>query len=336
MAAKPKFKDYIVSINKLKKSDELPQIMVLFGNSEFLVNDSIQTIQNLWSTTTNEPHNLIEAKSLNPHNFSELWEQSSLFASKSLNVIRRCQDNRSLHKLLKDIPEKKNIQNTHLFIFDSEKPNVHAKKELTRLGAFELNCVEPWPNEIPPLINQLAKRRKLKLSFDACNLLLDSVGSDLIKIENELNKFSMIFEKSDDELSADQIAPYLGMLRADHAFELDNLLTQSQWSKAHILLLDLLTRGESSIKILGLLTRHCRNAIKILGAQNRGMNPKDLGFKLRLPPMIISKYFQHLKGRSAIEFLDILDLCRDIDQKLKSSKISDKVMLASVVEALRH
>ena len=43
-----------------------------------------------------------------------------------------------------------------------------------------------------------------------------------------------------EELSADQIAPFIGVLRQDQAFALDKLLLERKFAKAHVLLQDLL------------------------------------------------------------------------------------------------
>jgi DNA polymerase III delta subunit len=336
VAAKPKakFKDYLSAMSLLKKIGSLPTLSVVFGNSEFLVNDTCQIFQKLWIKSGNQPANSLEAKSLNSNTFSEIWEQSSLFEPKNLTVIRRCQDNRTLQKLLKEIPKPESILNPIVFIYDTEKPNAYALKELKRLNVVEFPCTEPWPNELPPLINQLCKRKNISLNNEALNLLLESVGTDLIKVENELNKFSMIFASASKELTTEDIGPYLGMLRADHAFELDKHLTSKNWSKAHALLFDLINRGETPLKILGLLARHCRHSIRVLAAQNSGVSPRDLAFQLRLPPSVVTSYGNYVKGKKPQHFAKALEICREIDQLCKSRRISEDLMLSRIIEHL--
>ncbi len=332
--AKPKFKDYVSAMQGLKKSGQIPNLAIVYGGSEFLVNDTCLILKSIWKNAGNEPAASIEAKSLNPNSFSEILQQSSLFEPKNFAIIRRAQENRSIHKLIKDIPNSDAILNPMVFVFDTEKPNAYALKELRRLGASEFPCTDPWPNELPALIAKLAKRKAITLDQSALDLLLESVGSDLIKIENELNKFSMIFDKQHNQISADDIAPYLGMLRADHAFELDKLLISGHWSKAHTLLMDLVDRGESPIKVLGLLARHCRHAIHVLGAQSSGMSPRDLGFKLRLPVTVVTSYGSYVKGKTPKHFAKGLEICREIDQLCKSKRIAEDLMLSRIIDHL--
>lgn len=198
-------------------------------------------------------------------------------------------------------------------------------------------CVRPWPNELPQLIGMWASNYGLKLSGDALFYLIDVVGSDLLNIDNELRKLSYLFSTKDSSAKAiecEQILPHVGLLRADNAFALEELLMKQQTSRAVALLDQLLTRGESPLGILNLLARYCRICLQVEAAKEGGVPQGAMASSLRLPPFVIKKYYAHVQAARSLNWRTGISLCSEVDLKLKSSKIDPLVLLSNIISAI--
>jgi DNA polymerase III delta subunit len=340
------YQDYVAAMAGLAdavKRGALPPVLFIHGASDFLIAKTVKVVREHWQGRGDLQ--TLDAVELDESKLAALMGQSSLFDPASLFVIRRLEQAKSAGKWLKSARPAQGGGVNHLcFVQEGGTLPAGVKAELTRLEAYELPCVEPWPNELTPLIGAMARRAGLPLQQDAVQLLLEAVGADLTKLENEITRLALIFAappaaepQAIPPFAAAALAPMLGMLREDFVFELDNLLLQRQYAKAQALLTGLLQRGESALALLGILARHCRLAIRVHEAQRRAgrpLNPRDVAADLRLPFGVARSYTQYVAKAKPRTFAAALTLCQETDQQLKSSGIAEELLLGRAIEAL--
>ncbi len=175
----------------------------------------------------------------------------------------------------------------------------------------------------------MAKSFSLNLDDDALELLIDLIGNDFFKLNNELKKLSLIFREDTNLLSAKSISPELGMLRQDHAFTLTDHILSHKKEAALKLIDQLLTRGESSISILGIIARHCRNSLAFKRQQVLG-EPVEV----RLPFHVKRTYQSYCQNLDERRISEALSFCQKVDSSLKSSGMSEFILLSSVIDKL--
>ena len=299
------YSDYISALKHIvsaKNAADMPRIIVIHGSSEFLRMRAMTAINAAWSKLNagENASQSMEGSSLDPLGFKTLWSQTSLFEPESLYFVRRCDKVTKLGAWLKEVKTPGSIKNRLVLEFGDKVP-AEILKQAARLSASTLPCEEPTSAlEFGKIIATLAKREGLVLQDDAVKLLLDSMGLDLDRLDNELRKLSLIYHGRTEPLTAVDIAPVAGHLREDHVFELFGLLRNKQRAKSQLLIDQLLERGEKSIALVGILSRFAREAMP------------------RQPE-------RGLRG---------LRLCADADIRLKSSPISDGLVLGRIVDAL--
>lgn len=297
------YNDYIAALKQIVNvgsSEEMPRFVVIHGASEFLRIRAMSAMKTAWSKFEGSEIQSVEGSSLDPVEFKTFWGQVSLFEPESLYFIRRCDKVSKLGVWLKEIKSVSSIKNRIVLEF-GEKIPAEINKQIARLAAVQLPCAEPTsPVEFGKIVATLARREGLTLNDDAIKLLLDSMGLDLGRLDNELRKLCLIYHSRTEPLTAADVAPVVGHLREDHVFELFGLLRNKQRAKAQLLIDQLLERGEKSIALVGILSRFAREAVP--RQQQRG-----------------------LQG---------LKLCAEADILLKSSPISDSLVLGRIVDAL--
>ncbi|MCX6117176.1 MAG: hypothetical protein NT027_06525 [Proteobacteria bacterium] len=296
------YEGYVKTLSELRAVsglDHYPKVIVLFGPSEFLRQRAIDAYQVKWKSVSESEVVSVEGVELDASRFLQMSRQSSLFDPHCLYVIRRCEHMSKLPIWMKEIRSSEALKNTILFEF-SEKPNAETNRQLTRLHATVVPCFEPsLLSESTKIMIALLKRANLELTPDGLALLRDSVGNDLAKLNNEIQKIILVFSGQTKPLSANQIAPIVGIIREDHVFELFKYLREKNFPKASLLVDQLLDRGEKGIALTGILARYAREAVQS-GKSN---------------------------GVAAVMAI------ADSDQHLKSSRMDDGTVLAN---ALMH
>ncbi len=339
MAQPTNYKNYISKLNQLLlNNDELKnsRVVIFYGLSNYLIQKSSSALIERWVKVLNcSPEEIIslEAQDLNNHMIHEIWDQSSCFSSESIYSIKRG-EKRKDWKLIQSFLHLSPVNRVCITLEQSKIPN-----QLQQLSennfAFTILCEEPAPWELPHFVLALSKKYQLKVSSDTVAKILDCVGHDLCKIENEIIKLSTIFYQHKKELTWDELAPFLGYIRDEHAFVLDQYLRDGHWSHAYLLMMDLMEKGESPQAILGVLARHLRNSISILDLkQKEKLDDYAVAKKLHLPVKVVSSYAAYVTKYSMRDFVGGLKKCFVADYTMKSRSLDQTVILSDVMDSL--
>ena len=333
-SSKGSFKDYLNQKNQLT-STNIP-LIALYGSSEILIESALDDLRNLAKKKSVEITTL-EGTTLTEATLDAIVNQTSLFDPVTFYIVRRAEQAKNLAKLLKNISVQyvsKNWTHRLILIWTGGSPSAAVAGELKRLQTFMLPCMEPWPNEIPQVLQMYAANLGLKLSPDAIQLMIEANGSDLIKHRHEINKFSLMWRHEKASLTRQDIGPLLGILREDDAFQLDRLLIQGHWHEAQALLKSLLDRGEKAVGILSILANHCRNVLRINDAMTRGHQLPTLAEETKLPIFILKNYLPMAGRVDTYRYSRALEMCCQADVALKSKPIAEALLVSRVIEAL--
>ena len=103
-------------------------------------------------------------------------------------------------------------------------------KNIQKFGII-LDCQKLYDNKIPDwIINQL-RLDNYSINIKACQMLVDYLGNDLNKINNQLNKLKIIFS-SEVEISPQHIQDHIGISKDYNVFELRNAIGSGDITKA--------------------------------------------------------------------------------------------------------
>jgi len=130
-----------------------------------------------------------------------------------------------------------------------------------------------WEEEALEMVQQRAKKRKLKFDDDALELFVLLTGGDTRQIDNELEKIDT-FLGQDREVHPDLVRDLVPLSRAGVIFELSNALATRDLQLSLKLVRRLLDQGESAIGIL---------LVAIVPTVRNLLLAKDLMERYRLP-----------------------------------------------------
>lgn len=334
------YRDFAHSLNKVLdaiRSNRVLAPIIVYGPSAYLIYKTCNSIRDAWDQARNDQaeYQSFEADDLGEELCNNLVDQQSLFQLPSLYLIKRCEKKITslLSGPLRLVGEEN--QNQWVFAFSpSERLPPKVGEQLQKMKSEFVYCVDPSVAELARFVLSLAKRFGVNLSQDAAQLIIVVCGNDLFQIDNELSKIALIHCGKESVVTAQDLAPFLNVLREDHAFELTNLILKRQGASAQLLLESLLARGESGLAILGILSRHCRNAISISELVSRRSSLRDIAAILRLPHSVVTLYNDYIRHQSHESFAKILLECARADGRLKTSKISDEILLSSLIVSM--
>lgn len=301
------YSQYVASLKPLlasKSKDDFPKLIILTGQSTYLQQRTFQALSAVWDKFDEVGvSQSIETTEINASQFHGLWSQVSLFEPCSLYLMRRANQCRAVAGWLADIKSVDKMQ-SHFIIEFAEKISADILKQVGRLNGVVIHCVEPVNNQdFERIAESFCKRRQLSLASDAIRLIVESMGPDLAKIENQIEVLSLQFAGVDKTLMKSDIAPSVGSLREDDVFKLFEALRRARWSEAHMLCHQFIERGESALALTGIFSRYAREQIE------RG---------------------QVKKGLSGLQ------ACASADRRLKSSRIDETVIVSLIIDAFAH
>jgi DNA polymerase III subunit delta len=160
---------------------------------------------------------------------------------------------------------------SHLLLTASQKPDGRLKstKLLQKYATVrEFSPIAAWDTDaIATLVKQSAKINQVKLSPDAVEMLVESIGSDRRRLQFELEKLSLCY--GDRVITAVDVAA-LVIASAHNSFQLGQALRQRQSDRALSILAELMAKNEPGIRLVATLTSQFRTWLWIKVMQEAG------------------------------------------------------------------
>lgn len=160
-----------------------------------------------------------------------------MMAERQVVIVREAQEipnlNQSMGQQLLEAYAKAPLSSTILVFAHKHKTLDNRKtlaKALDKAGAL-VACDKIKDNMLPGWITQEAKDRHLKLDPDANQALVESIGNDLTRLANELEKLSLNV-KDGQAITASMVEQFVGFSREFTVWELQRVLSQRQLGKA--------------------------------------------------------------------------------------------------------
>ena len=181
-----------------------------------------------------------------------------------MHIVKRAKVSKTFQKL--DKLGSLETNNHIVFCIETNKRPEKLFKQLSAFNPTEVPCHPPKVRELQSFLFNLFTEAKVNVEQKAAQLILQSIGDDLFALENAVNKISLEFADQSEPITYNQIAASIGVMREDHAFKLVNHIIDGKKAQAQILIEDLIERGTEPLSILGIITRHIKNAIQLSGS----------------------------------------------------------------------
>lgn len=154
-----------------------------------------------------------------------------MFSEKQVVVVKEAQDMRGIEKLEGYV--EKPLPSTILFVAYKGK-KVDGRTKLAKLlkeKAVLFTTKKLYDSELPEWTANLVNQKGLHINGKALQLLIDHIGNDLNRLNNEIDKLALNVGKGKN-ITEDAIEKYVGISKEFNVFELQNAVAHHDFYKA--------------------------------------------------------------------------------------------------------
>lgn len=154
-----------------------------------------------------------------------------MFAERQVVILKEAQQMRDIEKLE---PYMENPLNSTIIIVAYKGKKLDARKKFTKLvkeTGILVTTKKLYERELPDWTQHMIKSKGLNISAKALSLIVDHIGNDLTRIENEIDKLVLNLAERKSITEAD-IEEYIGVSKDFNVFELQSALATKNLSKS--------------------------------------------------------------------------------------------------------
>lgn len=154
-----------------------------------------------------------------------------MFAERQVVLLKEAQHMKDIDKLESYVD---NPLSSTIFVVSYKEKKVDGRSKLAKLlktKGVVLSTKKMYENQLPEWTTQMIQQHGLTISPKALNLLVDHIGNDLSRIENEIEKLAVNLGTRKG-ITEDDIENYIGISKEFNVFELQDALGKKDLSKA--------------------------------------------------------------------------------------------------------
>ena len=154
-----------------------------------------------------------------------------MFAERQVVLLKEAQQMRDIDKLEGYIA---NPLTSTIFVVSYKEKKVDGRSKLAKLLKDKgemLSTKKMYDNQLPEWVNNLAAGKGYSLSQKALMLLVEHIGNDLSRINNEIDKLAVNLGER-KKITEDDIEKYIGVSKEYNVFELQDALAKKDLVRA--------------------------------------------------------------------------------------------------------
>ncbi len=173
-----------------------------------------------------------------------------------------------------------------------------------------------YENQIPDWINGYLKEKKYNISPVSIQLLTDFLGTDLLKIANELDKL-MITLPEGSMIKPEHIEKNIGISKDYNNFELQNALIKKDVLKANRII-QYFAQNQKSVHITSTISVLASFFIKVLNYHYlKDKSNNNVASVLKINPYFVKDYATAARNYSVRKVVYCISALREYDMKSK-------------------
>lgn len=153
-----------------------------------------------------------------------------MFAERQVVILKEAQQMRDVEKLE---PYVENPSPSTVFVVSYKEKKLDARKKFTKTvkeNGVLLTTKKMYDREVPEWAQGIVHNKGLTITPKGLALLVDHIGNDLTRIENEVEKISINLGKR-SSITEDDIEAYTGVSKEYNVFELQSAMAAKDLSK---------------------------------------------------------------------------------------------------------
>jgi len=323
---------YSELISGLRQGKILP-LYLLYGEEEFLIQEVLDLIVNRVVDPGSRDFNFnaFYCKDTSASEIVNLCQALPLMSEKRL-VIARDIDAFKAADLEELVPYLNDPSPSTCLVMVSNQGRFEKKSVVSAVEAHGA-VARFFPlldREILSWIEGWARAHGLSIQRDATQYLWQTIGNDLQKIGNELEKVE-IYIKEKKTITFDDVKTVVGDFREYTSFDLAAALGSKNKEKAFLILTRLVQEGEAPVGLLGSIAWNFRRLMRAKAMEASGVGYEEIKKKLGVIFHQSALFQEQMRRFSLDELREAFSVMLLTDKALKSSGLSGKLVLERMI-----
>ena len=320
-------------LDSIKKGD-VRSVYFLTGDEPFYIDGISNYIEeNLLADEEKEFNQIVYyGRDIKVEDIISTAKRYPMMAERQVVIVKEAQD---LARTIEDLlPYVENPQPTTVLVlcYKYKKLDKRKKlsKEIIRSGVF-FESKKLYENQVPDWIRKVLTMRGYSITPKAAQMLVEFIGNDLSKVNNELEKLQLII-KPGDSITPTLVEENIGISKDYNNFELQNAISRRDVKKAFgiILYFGNNPKNHPLVMTTALIFNFFSKVMKYHTLTNKSQAPKVLG----VSPFFIKDYELAARNYPMKKVSDIISSIRDMDMKSKgvgAAKMSQADLLKEML-----
>ena len=240
-----------------------------------------------------------------------------MMAERQVIIVKEAQDlSKSIDKLA---DYAINLQPTTVLVINYKYKKLDKRKALfkaiNKVGVV-YESKKLYENQVADWIRRVLSGQNYTISPKAAQMLVEFLGTDLSKINNELNKLKIILPK-DTQISPENIEENIGISKDYNNFELRKAVGERNEFKAHKIINYFADNPKSNpmIVTVSMLFQFFSQLLHLHGMNDK--SPRSVASALKVNPYFVSEYITASKNYPMKTVSGVIATLRDFDVKSK-------------------
>ena len=219
-------------ISDWKKKNFKP-LYWLEGEEEYFIDKVMDYAEHFILTESEASFNLsvFYGKDANWAEVINACSRYPMFAERQVVLLKEAQQMKDIEKLESYI---ENPLSSTVFVVSYKEKKLDARKKFTKLVKEKgvlFSTKKMYDRDLPQWSQEMLQSKGLSINQKGLALLVDHIGNDLVRIENEIDKLSVNLGKR-TTINEDDIELYIGVSKEFNVFELQAALAAKDLAKS--------------------------------------------------------------------------------------------------------
>lgn len=311
------------------KKGEFKSVYLLYGEEEYLKKQYRDRLKNAIAGDDTMNYSYYDSDNASVKDIIDVCETLPFFAQKRLVIMENTgflkSSNDELADYIKHIPD-------YLVVVMVEKDVDKRNKVYKAVDSVGYIC-EMKPQTTATLekwIAGLLAKDNLKISREACDLILDKTGAGMDYIRQETEKL-VSYCQGRDVATVEDVEKVCATQTTSHIFDMISAIANKKQQQALDLYYDLLELKEPPMRILYLIVRQFNGILQVKDLMSRGISGKEIASKIGAAPFVVGKYQAQAKYFDMNTLLDALNECAKTEEAVKQGRLNDRLGVELII-----
>lgn len=308
-----------VELKKHVQSNDLYCCYNLYGDDSFLIDSSINFFFD-YVAKDELSRTKLNAENFDAKSLISILNTSSFFGGRKVVLIKDVDVDKDKQIIDAIMKYQQNPNSSNILIITSKNPIFDEKKmqNLNKLSKFLCNvdCNRLDNSIIIARINSVLHAQNAAMTDEAKWLLINYTNGYLARIELELSK--LMSYAGQREIIASDVKLLVNKELEYSVFELTESLGQCNEQKSYEILNDMMADKKMAPTVFGLIQNHFRRMFFSAITPKTNVQIADM---LGVKEYAVKKSKEQAQNFTKINLKNIVDLCADLDFKIKTSQI---------------